>query len=284
MQLTRIAELLSPFLSANAPGLPQEACHSEPGQRRGEEPASLSPTQLQSISAYLDLLLRWNSRINLTAIHDPEEIVTRHFGESLFAARQLFPSGPTQRVTGQSRVALQPFSEQVDFGWRSASSAAIRPSTSVGALAPEDPNSNFSANYQTAADIGSGAGFPGIPIKLWKPDIKLTLIESNHKKAAFLREVARALELRNVEVVTDRAESITGRPFNLVTLRAVEKMKDVLPTAAGLLKPNGRLALFVTARQTEALPLSPALQWQTPIPVPQSDARVLLIGMNHAST
>ncbi len=87
MHPTRIAELLEPFLTV-APA----ACHSEHARSAGEEPASLSPAQLQDISTYIDLLLRWNARINLTAIRDPEEIVTRHFGESLFAARCLFPA------------------------------------------------------------------------------------------------------------------------------------------------------------------------------------------------
>src|SRR6185312_8178771 len=70
-------------LSPNAPGAPAS------GDRH--ESATLSHEQLTSISTYIDLLIRWNSRITLTAIRDPEQIVTRHFGESLFAARHLFP-------------------------------------------------------------------------------------------------------------------------------------------------------------------------------------------------
>ena len=91
MRPARIAELLEPFLS--------NTCHSEPGRRPAEacpersrrESVVLSSSQLDHISTYIDLLIRWNSRINLTAIRDPEEIITRHFGESLFAARHLFP-------------------------------------------------------------------------------------------------------------------------------------------------------------------------------------------------
>ena len=86
MQAARIAELLLPFLSP----LPN-VCHSELDRRSGEEPAVLSPIQLDHISMYIDILRHWNARINLTAIRDKEEIVTRHFGESLFAARYLFP-------------------------------------------------------------------------------------------------------------------------------------------------------------------------------------------------
>src|ERR1700688_299817 len=85
METRRIAELLRPFLDPVS-----NPCHSESGRRPGEEQAVLSATQLQHISTYIDILLRWNARMNLTAIRDPEEIVTRHFGESLFAARHLF--------------------------------------------------------------------------------------------------------------------------------------------------------------------------------------------------
>ena len=69
MAPARISALLQPFLEA-----------------------PLSPVQLDQISTYIDLLLRWNARINLTAIRDPEHIVPRHFGESLFLARHLFPT------------------------------------------------------------------------------------------------------------------------------------------------------------------------------------------------
>jgi len=89
MDPTRIQELLDPFLSPRAAG-PKDPAN---GQRLTANGA------LQSISTYIDLLIRWNARINLTAIRDPEEIVTRHFGESLFAARHLFPQANDQRRT-----------------------------------------------------------------------------------------------------------------------------------------------------------------------------------------
>ena len=85
MHPARIAELLDPFLGP---------------QGQTPDPRDL----ISHISTYIDILLRWNARINLTAIRDPEDIVTRHFGESLFAARHLFPSGSAAlqgRVSGQ---------------------------------------------------------------------------------------------------------------------------------------------------------------------------------------
>lgn len=252
MDAARIAELLAPFLAPRAAGARQKIrdselspitrCHSEPARSGGEESAFLSPTQLRAISTYIDLLLRWNARINLTAIRDPEEIVTRHFGESFFAAHQLFPTNPARA------------------------------------------KSQKASTVYTAADVGSGAGFPGIPIKLWQPDLNLMLIESNHKKSVFLRELVRALELTSIEVITDRAATLVGRTFDLVTLRAVERMESVLPTAARLLGPNGRLVLFISSRQVHAVRSSLPFQWQRPIPIPQSSSRLLLIGTNQAST
>jgi 16S rRNA (guanine527-N7)-methyltransferase len=228
MHVTRIAELLQPFL-ISSPNL----CHSEPGRRPGGEPAVLSATQLHYISTYIDILQRWNARINLTAIRSEDEIVTRHFGESLFAARHLFP------ITAHAR---------------------------------EDE--------VRVADLGSGAGFPGLPIKLWASEISLTLIESNQKKAAFLREVARALTLTDINIQNVRAEDLVpDQTFDLVTLRAVERFATVLPTAASLVAPSGRLALLIGAPQVnKAKAVLPELSWQPEIPIPGSKARILLMG------
>lgn len=264
----RIAELLHSFLAAPF-STPHSSspCHSEPSRRRGEEPtlrssrqpdqlsdaepAILSPAQLQHISTYIDLLIRWNARINLTAIRDPEEIVTRHFGESLFAARCLFPSIP---------------------------SAAIPASNAAGPSTP-----------CTLADVGSGAGFPGLPIKLWAPHIALTLIESNHKKATFLREVTRALTLINVNIQISRVESLAASPltrpqFDIVTMRAVERFDSILPQVAAMVAPVGRLALLIGAAQLDATQHHPALppsdlSWLKPVPVPLSNSRILAIAL-----
>jgi len=236
MNPSRIAELLQPFL------IEAGSCHSEPAKAEEacpalgrREPAVLSPTQIQAISTYIDILLRWNARINLTAIRAPEDIVTRHFGESLFAARHLFP-------------------------------------------VPSSMHS-VAATIESLADVGSGAGFPGLPIKLWAPQLSVTLIEANHKKAAFLREVTRALTLTDVNIQNARAEAVSGSAFNVVTLRAVESFKSILPIAASLLAPSGRLALLIgAAQQDQARSILPSLAWSAPVPIPHSSARTLLIG------
>src|SRR5579863_1762151 len=203
MHPTRIAELLEPFLPASS---------------ANDQRPTANDALYQHISTYIDILLRWNTRINLTAIRDPEQIVTRHFGESLFAARHLFPS-----------------------------------SSSVSPVVKDHDSS--------AADVGTGAGFPGIPIKLWAPHISLTLIESNHKKATFLREITRALTLTNVNVQNARAETLTAT-FDVVTLRAVERFESILPTAAARVAPAGRLALLISsAQQDQARAALPTFTW-----------------------
>lgn len=223
MEAAKIAELLCPFL--------------------GAETAALTPPDLDHISMYIDILLKWNARINLTAIREPEEIVTRHFGESLFAARHFFPSR-----------------------------------SNVGTADPRWPAERSSTRL---ADLGSGAGFPGIPIKLWAPDISLTLIESNHKKATFLREVARVLTLAKVDIQNTRAETLPPASFDIVTLRAVENFDSALPAAARLIAPSGRLALLVGASQLErARSLLSSFAWAQPLEIPKSRSRILAIAEN----
>jgi 16S rRNA (guanine527-N7)-methyltransferase len=235
MDTARIAVLLEPFL---------------------KQP--LVDSQLEQISMYIDLLQRWNARINLTAIRNEEEIVTRHFGESLFLARHVFQS------------ALIRDHLEGDQGGREASPSAES----------KDPYQN-SDLFPRVLDIGSGAGFPALPMKIWDPAIRLTLVESNHKKATFLREVARALTFTNVDVISERAETlIEGRErrADVVTLRAVERFDTVLPVAASLVTPGGVLALLIGSSQVAALKNIPSFRWNTPIPVPSSDSKVLAIG------
>ena len=213
MQPARIPELLQPFLPP-------------PAMRQ------LTERDLTNISMYIDILNRWNVRINLTAIRDEDEIVTRHFGESLFAAAHLFPD---RNISCNRNPAL------------------------------------------TLADVGSGAGFPGLPIKLWVPEISLTLIESNHKKATFLREVTRTLRLTDVDIQNERAQEVETK-FDLVTLRAVEQFENILPIAANLLAASGRLALLISEVQVPKSISTLQLEWKPLVPVPCSTSRVLLIG------
>ena len=240
MHPERIAELLRPFLVAGSGAGVQSSPERVQGPADAGRPAALSSAQLEAISIYIDILLRWNARINLTAVRQPEEIVTRHFGESLFAARRLF-SAPL--------VDSQP---HVDHQRPTANNRVI--------------------------DVGSGAGFPGIPIKIWEPQVHLTLIESNQKKATFLKEVARAITLTNIDVVSTRAEDFFGQA-DIVILRAVERFEAILPIAARLVVSGGVLALLVGERQLQsARQFGNVFRWSEPLQIPLSSKRVLLLG------
>jgi 16S rRNA (guanine527-N7)-methyltransferase len=255
MDPARIAELLQPFVEGplsprpirewTKPSVFAKSFHSAEASS-GEESALLTPALLQNISIYIDLLLRWNARINLTAVRDPEEMVTRHFGESLFAARHLF-SDP--------RVPLP------------------------GAAPPQETASHpLGRSARDLIDLGSGAGFPGLPIKMWAPGIRATLIESNQKRATFLREAIRALRLTDINVFSGRGEDFAEQG-RLVTLRAVERFDAVLPATANLVAASGRVALLVGGAQVErARQLLPTFVWQHPVSIPLSSNRVLLLG------
>lgn len=200
----RIAELLQPYTTADEPRT------SGIGQR----------LSLQ-LAAYLHLILKWNARMNLTAIRSPEEIVRRHFGESLFAGLHLPPT-------------------------------------------------------RTLLDFGSGAGFPGLPIALLRPDVTVTLAESRTRKAAFLREAVRTLRFpgQPPEVFSDRVESMPPtRTFDTVTLRAVDNMDEAVRAATQ--RATRHLLLLTT---TAPPPVPPGFSLESAQPVPESaEGRLVLL-------
>ena len=180
----------------------------------------LSAAQLRQIQLYLELLFRWNRKINLTSIRDPDECVTRHFGESLFLARH--------------------------FGLQ-------------GRL----------------LDIGSGAGFPGLALKVAFPGLSATLLEPVAKKRAFLKEVVRTCAMESVEVRSERLEEFAARSpvhdFDCATSRAVGHLEKLVPLAAGCLKPGGRLFLWLGRDQGASLPeITASVEWGERIPIPLS--------------
>jgi 16S rRNA (guanine527-N7)-methyltransferase len=198
------------------------------------EPFGLDPSSSQAdqILAYLHLLLRWNQKINLTAIRDAEECVTRHFGESLFIARHIELHG-------------------------------------------------------NLLDIGSGAGFPGLALKIACPGISVTLLEPVAKKRAFLKEAARACGFGRVEVSGERLEDLvraTPTPaFDFATMRAVGNLEVLVPLAAQCLKPHGSLLLWLTRDQTAALAgIESGLAWSEPLPLPLTRTGVIYRGTRPA--
>ncbi len=200
----RIAELLRPF------GL------------------SLDPLQVDRVRVYLDLLLKWNSKINLVGKAPAEECVTRHFGESLFLTRCL------------------------ELGGR-------------------------------LLDIGSGAGFPGLAVKIVRPELEVTLLERVAKKRAFLKEVVRVCGFKGVQVLGDRLEDFSAKiqapKYESATSRAVGGVESLTRYAAHCLKPGGFLCLWLGHQDAETISKSNSrFAWRPPVAIPLSRCREILIG------
>jgi 16S rRNA (guanine527-N7)-methyltransferase len=147
---------------------------------------ALSPTEEAALAAHIELLLRWNARINLTAVRNFEEAVRKHVGESLFLAAHL---------PGEA---------------------------------------------QSACDLGSGGGFPGIPVAIVRPEWRITLVERDVRKSVFLREASRTLP--NVEVTTKRFEDLSltydwliSRAVNLSATRTGPSPRRAAVLAGALL-------------------------------------------------
>lgn len=130
-------------------------------------------------------------------------------------------------------------------------------------------------------DLGSGAGFPGLPIALLRPEITVTLAESQHKKSAFLREAVRTLDLP-VKVHAARVESLTGR-FDCVALRAVDDMAMAITLALPLIRPGGCLALLITLEAKDQIEAAyRSFTWQPPVSLSAGTKRILLLGSSLA--
>jgi 16S rRNA (guanine527-N7)-methyltransferase len=172
--------------------------------------AKLTAVQVGQLEKHYKLLIRWNKVLNLTSVRKPEEIIERHYCESLFLGLHL-PPGVLQ-----------------------------------------------------IADVGSGAGFPGVPVAILRPESKVTLIDSHQRKSVFLRESTR--ELPNVRVLAQRIEDVEEQ-FDWAILRAVRysAVEQPLRTVAK------RVAFLGGADR----PSEKCFTWNTPIQLPWGRQRFL---------
>ena len=132
-------------------------------------------------------------------------------------------------------------------------------------------------------DIGSGAGFPGLVLKLANPSLSVTLLEPVAKKRAFLKEAARVCELGRVDVRGERLEDFAralGSPgFDLATARAVGNLEHLVPEAIRCLNPRGLVCLWLGRQQADGLNrIQPRLDWRPPLPIPLSRGREIWVG------
>jgi len=135
------------------------------------------------------------------------------------------------------------------------------------------------------ADIGSGAGFPGIPLKIMRPDVELFLVESNLKKGTFLAEVVRQLELTGGKVLINRYEELGEElaPVDFVCARALGEFGAFLKWAASPQLSARRLLLWIGGRDLDEVRKSEDWEWAEPVLVPQSLRRYILAGTRKMS-
>ncbi len=140
--------------------------------------------------------------------------------------------------------------------------------------------SNVPISDGRLADVGSGAGFPGLPLKLAVPSLNVVLIESNGRKAAFLSEVIRELKLDHTEVFHGRMENFSkgNSMFDFVTARALGQTDELLSWSRCELVPSGKLVLWLGKEDSVRIGQDKAWNWRDPIHIPGSRRRNLLIG------
>jgi 16S rRNA (guanine527-N7)-methyltransferase len=212
--------------------IPNPAQPSEQTIRRalGEFNLEVDSEQVLKIQQYMNILLAWNAKVNLTAIRNPLEILYRHFCESLYA-----------------RVAVP---------------------VETGRL----------------ADVGSGAGFPGLPLKILCPNLQVFLIESSIKKATFLAEVIRELGLTDARVLVNRYEELSEEiaPLDFVCSRAVGEFGPLLEWAGSKGVAAKQVILWIGTRDLQGIQRIRSWEWREPILVPHSLRRLLLVGARKA--
>lgn len=134
------------------------------------------------------------------------------------------------------------------------------------------------------ADVGSGAGFPGLPMKIMRPDLQVFLIESNVKKATFLAEVIRELGLTDARVLVSRYEELGEEvaPLDFVCARAVGQFEALLDWAGSRRVAAKRVILWIGTRDLDEILRIKTWDWGEPILVPYSLRRLLLVGTKKA--
>ena len=172
-------------------------------EKSSELDINFSVEQLEKFYRYMELLIEWNEKMNLTAIIEPNEIILKHFVDSLTIIKYL-------------------------------------------------------KNAKTLVDVGTGAGFPGIPVAIMMPNLEITLVDSLNKRLIFLEEVIKELKLTNVKLVHSRAEEfgqnkMYREKFDIATSRAVANLSTLSEYLIPLVKINGNIISMKAAQAEEEI-------------------------------
>lgn len=175
----------------------------ELAKRAAQFKVNLSEKQQNQFYQYMELLLEWNNKMNLTAITEPEEVLTKHFVDS---------------------ISIAPYIKEDEY----------------------------------ILDIGTGAGFPGIPLKIALPENSFTLLDSLNKRINFLNTVIQELKLENIEAIHGRAEEYSNMPkkresYDVVTSRAVAKLNVLLEYMLPFVKIGGKCICMKSSEIKEEL-------------------------------
>lgn len=172
-------------------------------EKSSELDINFSVEQLEKFYRYMELLIEWNEKMNLTAIIEPNEIILKHFVDSLTIIKYL-------------------------------------------------------KNAKTLVDVGTGAGFPGIPVAIMMSNLEITLVDSLNKRLIFLEEVIKELKLTNVKLVHSRAEEfgqnkMYREKFDIATSRAVANLSTLSEYLIPLVKINGNIISMKAAQAEEEI-------------------------------
>ena len=136
----------------------------------------------------------------------------------------------------------------------------------------------FVGDAGTLLDLGSGAGYPAIPLAVLRTDLVVTALEASQKKALFLDEVKDALGLSNFIVARTKIEGFDWKTYDLLTSRALDRAEEVLGSIVARLKPSQRLMLYCSPDLIEKLTGDPASEYAIEVHrIPQSDSRVVAL-------
>jgi 16S rRNA (guanine527-N7)-methyltransferase len=195
---------------------------------------SIDEEQIEKFIVYMDLLKEWNGRFNLTAIEEDREVIIKHFIDSF---------------------SILPYIKKAEKEYNSSDGKRDNNSRSDNKGNDLDGNSYVDGKL-SLIDIGSGAGFPGIPVKILRDDISVTLVDSLEKRVKFLREVTERLDLKDMTSLHGRAEDFGMNPeyrerLDICTARAVANLPVLLEYCLPFVKIGGIFIAMKTSNEEE---------------------------------